>query len=33
MGSHIFGFFGLRKFFIFTVSKKSVRNVCTVGEK
>ena len=24
MGSHIFGFFGLRKFFIFTVSKKSV---------
>ena len=24
MGSHIFGFFGVRKFFIFTVSKKSV---------
>ena len=33
MESHTFGFFGVRQFFIFTVSMQAYQNVCTVGEK
>jgi len=32
MGGHIFGFFGVRQFFIFTVSKRT-RMFVLIGEK
>ena len=33
MGSHIFGFFGVRQFFIFTVSKRTRMFVLSVKSK
>ena len=33
VGSHIFGFFRVSQFFIFTVSKRTYQNVSSVDEK